>query len=204
MPIYATAIIPLILMLLEITNGKTKVAAYADDFSAAGSVLNLKSWWEKLCTLGPKFGYYPEASKSWLIVKPKHKGAAATVFNNSKINITTEGKRHLGAVIGSESYKEQYISEKINEWKDELHVLSEIAKIEPQAAYSCFTSGYKHKFNYCMRTIPNISHLMKEIDEIIMHEFIPAITGGVKINEMERNLLALPPKLEGLGTYFRC
>ena len=31
--------------------------------------------------------------------------------------------------------------EKINKWVEDLYVLSEIAKIEPQAAYTCFLSG---------------------------------------------------------------
>ena len=40
---------------------------------------------------------------------------------------------------------------KIHEWAEELHVLSEIAKIEPHAAHIYFLSVYKHKFNCYMR-----------------------------------------------------
>ena len=72
MALYAVAIIPLMLMIMEITANapkeSSKVAAYADDFTAAVTVESLKSWWDVLCQLGPKFGYYPEPSKSWLIV----------------------------------------------------------------------------------------------------------------------------------------
>ena len=42
--------------------------------------------------------------------------------------------------------------EKTNEWVEELHVLSETAKIEPQAVYTCILSGYKHKFNFYIAT----------------------------------------------------
>ena len=46
MPIYALSVIPLMLMVLEITNTNTnsdaKMVAYADDFSAAGSISSLK------------------------------------------------------------------------------------------------------------------------------------------------------------------
>ena len=38
----------------------------------------------------------------------------------------------LGAVIGSTSYKEDYMNEKIDQWIKEIKLLSEIAKIEPQ------------------------------------------------------------------------
>ena len=48
MPIYALSVIPLMLMILETTNTNTysdaKMVAYADDFSAAGSISSLKYW----------------------------------------------------------------------------------------------------------------------------------------------------------------
>ena len=50
-----------------------------------------------------------------------------------------------------------------------------------------------------MRTIPDISNLFKRVDEIILTEFIPAITGGITITESERKLLSLAPKLGGMG-----
>ena len=82
---------------------------------------------------------------------------------------------------------------KINKWGEDIHVLSEIAKIEPQAACTCFLSGYKHNFNYYMRTIPGIGKLLKKVYEVILSEFVPAITGRFFITENERKLLSLAP-----------
>ena len=84
--------------------------------------------------LGPKFGYYPEASKSWLIVNEKAKQCAFTVFKDAAIKITTEGQRHLGAAFGSSKYKREYVQNKIAELINEITILSVIAKTEPQAA----------------------------------------------------------------------
>ena len=201
MAIYAIAIIPLILMLVDISHyddPSTKTAAYADDFTAAGKVVQLKKWWDTLCELGPKFGYYPEGSKSWLIIKGNHEHAVE-IFHGTKIKITTEGQRHLGAVIGSIEYKQTYIQDKVNQWIKELQTLSKIAWFEPQAAYSCFVTGFKHKPTFCMRTIPNISKHLIELDNIINTEFIPAITGGITCSNEERKLISLPVKLGGLG-----
>ena len=50
-----------------------------------------------------------------------------------------------------------------------------------------------------MRTIPNISNLLKKIDNFITSNFIPAIIGGIICSHTDRKLLALPPKLGGLG-----
>ena len=74
-----------------------------------------------------------------------------------------------------------------------------IAKTEPQAAYSCFITAFKHKPSYIMRTIPGIKDQLNQLDELITSEFIPAITGGIHCSDIERKLLSLPSKLGGLG-----
>ena len=203
MAIYAVATIPLLLMILEITNqlpGKnTKAEGYADDVTAAGSIHGIKCWWDHLCRLGPLFGYYPEPKKCWLIVKPRFLEKAKQNFADTKINITTEGKRHLGASIGSESHRNEFVEDKINSLCEELLVLSEIARIEPHAAYTCFVGGFKHKLSFIMRTIPDICHHMTKLDNIVTTKFLPTITGGMLVNENERLLISLPAKDGGLA-----
>ena len=114
-----------------------------------------------------------------LPLKPEHAQLAHEIFQETRINITTEVKRHLGAVIGSNGYKEQYINEKIDSWYDQLKHLSKIALIEPHAAYTAFVGGFRHKLTYVMRSISGISHLFEKIDEIVSTEFIPALTGEI-------------------------
>ena len=67
MTFFPVSVIPLVLMVLDITNTKTYsvaiMVAYADDFSATGSISSLKYWWDTLCELGPKFNYFPEPAK---------------------------------------------------------------------------------------------------------------------------------------------
>ena len=50
-----------------------------------------------------------------------------------------------------------------------------------------------------MRTISVIGKLLRKVDENILTECIPAITGGVTITENERKLLSLAHRLGGLG-----
>ena len=50
-----------------------------------------------------------------------------------------------------------------------------------------------------MRTIPNISRHLKRLVEVITTEFIPAIAGGINCSDIERKLMSLLPKLEGMG-----
>ena len=74
-----------------------------------------------------------------------------------------------------------------------------MAKIQPQAAYSAYMFGFKHKFTFFLRTVPAISHYLFPIEETLRSRFIPPITGGHICSDMERALLALPVKFDGLG-----
>ena len=44
------------------------------------------------------------------------------VLKDAAIRITTEGQRHLGAVIGSSKYKLEYVQNKIDELINEMKV----------------------------------------------------------------------------------
>ena len=85
--------------------------------------------------------------------------------NNLKIII--EGQCHLGALIASQEYKDQYCEKKVRAWKEEIERLSEIAKSQPHAAYIAFTKGYKSKFTYFMRTIESFEVYVDPIQEVI-------------------------------------
>ena len=67
----------------------------------------------KLEEYGLQFGYFPKACKSHLIVKDAHLEKANQQFAKTEINITTTGQRHLGTVIGSQQYKDQFITDKV-------------------------------------------------------------------------------------------
>ena len=67
---------------------------------------------------GGKYGYLVNGSKSWLIVKYRELVSEAEQVFGDEVNISTEGERHLGAVIESEKCEDQYCSEKNYKWKD--------------------------------------------------------------------------------------
>ena len=45
----------------------------------------------------------------WLVAKLEKEGRAKEMFAGTGINITTEGRKHLGAALGSRSYLEHYV-----------------------------------------------------------------------------------------------
>ena len=105
----------------------------------------------------------------------------------------------MGGFVGTAEGTTKYVEELVNDWIEQLKQLAAIAKTEPQAAYSAFTAGYKHKMTYYIRTISNLSTILEPLDETVTKEFIPAITDGHHCSEDERRLLSLPVRLGGLG-----
>ena len=172
---------------------------FADDATGGGNLYELRKWWDLIKEIGAKYGYHVKPSKSYLILKDGAKEEEAKkLFESSPINITVEGKRHLGAAIGSQEFKEEYISEKVAEWCKQVKNLSKMAKSQPHAAYAAYIHGEQHKFNYFLRTLDGISEELKPLDDVIENEFLPALF-GTSITTADRKILALPIRDGGLG-----
>ena len=196
MCLYAIGLQPLITHLN--ISSSAKQCWYADDATGAGTLEDLKEWWEELEENGPALGYFPNAKKCWLIVKPEREDKAREIFAGTAINITTEGQRHLGAALGSRSYLESYVSGKVEGWVNEITKLAEFAVTQPQACYSAYTLGLKHKWTYYLRTLPDISGLLQPLERAIAEVLIPSITEH-HCSPLERDLLDLPLRMGGLG-----
>ena len=93
----------------------------------------------------------------------------------------------------------------MSQWISEIEVLSQIAKVEPEAVYCCFATGFKHKVTYLMRTTPNINEELRRLDDAINNKIIPSFTENKLCRNDERLLLSLTTKLEGMSipVFFR-
>ena len=201
MPVYAESIIPLMDMAADPLNrseDKVRQSAFADDLAAAGTINELKWWWDIIVKFGPFLGYYPKPEKSWLIVKPQFLEQAKEIFSQSGLKITTEGRRHLGAVVGSAVYKKEYVDQLVDSWIEDLNQLAEIAKVEPHLAYSAYVFGFQHKYTYFMRTLPDIQQLLLRLDAAI-DDFIRIMLNNYHFSDLERTWFSLPVKFGGLG-----
>ena len=200
MAMYAIGTKPLLNKLGEVVNTELcKQVWYADDSGCAGKIAEMKKWWDELNKEGPKYGYFPKPSKTILIVKdPGQLQYANEVFAGTGVTIGTEGERHLGAVVGSVEFKEEYVSKKIEKWVKDVEQISEIAKEEPQIAFAAFTKALCMRWCFVQRTISGIKHLFEPLERSIRENLLPAIVGR-NISDIERKMLALPVRFGGIG-----
>ena len=78
-------------------------------------------------------------------------------------------------------------------------MLSDISVTHPHAAYAAFVHGVVNKWNYLVRCIPDTCNFLLPLEEIIRTKFLPNLTGQSSFSDAERDLMALPPRLGGLG-----
>jgi len=104
---------------------------------------------------------FPKAAKTCVIVKPQSLDSAKEIFKGSGIQATAHGQRQLGAAIGSRCFAEEYVTEKVRLWSEEIRTLSSFAQTHPHSTYSTFTHGVVYKWNFLMRTIKSIGHLLQ-------------------------------------------
>ena len=72
------------------------------------------------------------------------------------------------------------------------------ASEDPQSAYAAFTKGIWHRWTYVQRTIPETSKLFEPLETCIQNEFLPSLIGR-PVSDVERRILALPPRFGGIG-----
>ena len=72
MSLYAISLQPLITRLNS--SSPTKQCWYADDPAGAGTLRELRKWWDVLNEMGPSLGYYPNTKKCWIPTKQGERG----------------------------------------------------------------------------------------------------------------------------------
>jgi len=123
-----------------------------------------KMWWDKLCSFSGSFGYNVNAVKCWLVVKEGLLQRANHVFTGTGVQVTSTGRPYLGVVLHLPTCSPNSVS--VNGLREFL--ISDTAS----CISCCFTHGYLPKWNYYLRTTPNISNLLSPLEFAIHGNFL--------------------------------
>ena len=163
-------------------------------------LLKVSEYGSKLVESGIKYGYYNvNAKKTWIILKSEHLvEKAKRIFEGTEVQITIEGKRHLGVCIGSTAFKDEYCAGYVNDWCKQLEKLCYITKVNPHAAYNAYSHSFQHKLTYYLRTIEGFEQYLMPLDDLITYGFLPTLFGAA-LTPVERRIMALPIRYGGMG-----
>ena len=137
--------------------------------------------------------------KTWLLLKEEHFELATTTFQSTGVQITTEGRRLLGAPLGTSKFKDEYLNEKVSAWTRQIVQLAAIARTQPRAAFSAYTHALLGRLTLLARVTSDLVDHLQPLETEICRSFLPSLTGRPVPGEGVRSLLALPPRLGGLG-----
>ena len=201
MVMYGLALLPLIRE-LKVLDGEWVQSWYADDGQAVGTVESLRRWWDRLVEIGPRYGYYPRASKTWLVVKEGREAEAEEAFRSTGVKIAKEsGSRDLGAAVGSLAFRRKYMGDKVNGWVDMVRVVADLAKVQPHAAHALYIHAVRHRWKFLQRCMGYMEEVFQELEDVQREQLIPALFGrmGEAISDLHREIYALPSRLGGLS-----
>jgi hypothetical protein len=143
---YGIGILPLIRR-LKIEFPAVKQPWYADDAGAGGSFTDLRQFFLRLQEIGPAYGYFPEPSKSILIVRAHNRTRAKSTFDNLGFKVQT-GSRYLGGYIGSKADQELWVQEKVTFWTSAVTDLAFAALSHPQTAFAGLRKSLQHEWQF--------------------------------------------------------
>ena len=86
---------------------------------------------------------------------------AQKLFANSRVNITAEGKRHLGAVIWNTEYRGEYVKNLVKDWNNQP-ILSTIAETHTAQKMKFSIKDFFSKCEQIRRKLRICSHLLKK------------------------------------------
>jgi len=195
MLLYGLAVLPLARKLKN--PAKWKQNWYADDSACSAPLTLILEWFELLIREGPKYGYFPEPQKSFLVVSPEFFDEAEHIFKDFGVKIVT-GQRFLGGFIGLASDTESWLHEKIISWVSAVEKLSKVAVDEPQAAFVALSKSVQNEWLFIQRVVAQSESTFSPLSDAIKHHFIPSLFGS-SCNELEISLACRPTRHLGIG-----
>ena len=172
---------------------------YADDACAVGSFEQIGQLFKRLQQLGPSYGYFPEPSKSILVVREHNLERARELEAELHFEIST-GNRYLGGFIGGPTAFDKWITSKADDWVYSIEQLSEVAANYPQAAYCGMQKSLQMEWQFVQRVIPDCGDKFAPVEKAIAESFLPALFGDqIEQGDYRRSLARLPVKFAGLA-----
>ena len=95
---------------------RSKETPFAENFTVAGTIREIKTYWDILQTTGPLYECFLKPSKSYLIVQEQSQNNAVEMFSRGEVKITSKERCHIGAVFGNKTFKISYTKSTAGDW----------------------------------------------------------------------------------------
>ena len=100
-----------------------------------GKFKDVHAHFQDLQARGPAQGYYPDPTKSILVVAPGNVARAEEHFRGLGIQVVT-GPRYLGGFLGDKAAEREWLEKKVQGWKESVRILGGVALKYLKSAYA--------------------------------------------------------------------
>jgi hypothetical protein len=125
---------------------------YADNAGAGGNIRSICHFFLRLQEICLDFGYFPEPSKSILIVREHNLEKVRSAFADHKFQITT-ASRYLGGFVGEEEALRSWIKEETTLWTTAIHEIASTSKNFPQSTYAGLQNSLQQERQFVQRVV---------------------------------------------------
>ena len=151
-----------------------------------------------LSARGPARGYYPEPTKSILVVAPRNVARSKEHFRGLGIRVVT-GHRYLGGFLGDEAAEREWLGKKIQGWKESVAIMAGFALKHPQSAYAGLQKSLQQEWYFVQRVTPGVGAAFGPAEEALREVFVPALFRGLTKGLPMRENTRLSVKKVGLA-----
>jgi hypothetical protein len=148
---YGLAILPLIRK-LKAKFTQVNQPWYADDAGADGNFRSIRHFFLHLQEIGLDFGYFPEPSKSILVVHEHNLEKARSAFADHEFQITTSS-RYLSGFIAEEEALRSWMKEKTTLWTTAIPEIALASKNFPQSTYVGLQKSLQQEWQFVQRVV---------------------------------------------------
>ena len=135
--------------------------------------------------------------KTYLVVKEDLQEAASALFSDTGVRICT-GRKYLGAFIGDDFGKRQYLQSKCEKFSNMVDKISTTAQSEPHAAYSGYVLSLQRKWGYLQHVLNAEDAIFDSLEIAVNTKFVTSLFKGPVETDI-RDLTSLPVRMGGMA-----
>ena len=171
---------------------------YADVAGAGGGVTHILEHIWDLQAQGLARGYYPDPTKSILVVAPGNVAWAEEFFRGMGIKLVT-GHRYLWGYIVDREAEGGWLTDKITGWAESVETLARVSCKHLQSAYAGLQKSLHQEWAFVQRVTPGIGDAFGPAEKALRVTFVSALFEGLGYSVPERGVTRLPVKQVGLA-----
>ena len=126
---------------------------------------------------GPARGYFPEPTKSILVVSEKNVPRANAFFRGMGVKVVT-GSRYLGGYIGEREAEAAWVQGKVEGWADSVRTLAGVARKHLQSAYAGLQKSLQKEWAFVQWVTSSIGYTFGPVDKFLWETFLTALFEG--------------------------